>query len=326
MTLKKLAELSGVSVGTVSKAFSGSDEISEATRERIFAIAKESFCFDKYYKAPRKRPLIALLFPEPESEYYAKSIGIFERAFNERGADVIIAFTRFDREAEARLFRELAYGMKVDGVIISGSGELISNPDEIPLLTISSKHLAENSDTLFVELDRGISELIETVKRYGHRRVGFIGEALTTLKEKKFREAMRVAGLPVCDEYIAMSGERFEAAGEDGMRLLVERGELPSVIIAAYDRIAYGAIRCARDHGISVPDDVSFVGMDDISSTPYFDLPLSTLHIDFESAAEDIVELMFARIKNRHYRSRERISIPVVVKIRESLKSMIDNI
>lgn len=325
MTLKKLAELSGVSVGTVSKAFSGSDEISEETRERIFVVAKEEGCFDKYYKAPRKRPLIALLFPEPESEYYARCIGLFEKAFAERGADVIVAFTRFDRETEARMFRELAYGMKVDGVILSGSGEQIRNPDEIPLVTFSSKCTAQNADAIKIDLDNGIFELIDTVKRFGHRRVGFIGEGLTSAKERKFREAMRRAGLSVCDENIVTAEGRFEEAGERGMRTLIERGELPSVIITAYDKIAYGAIRYARSKGLSIPNDVSFVGMDDISSTTYFDIPLSSLHTDFDKACPEIVDLIFERIKNRHYRSRTELVIPVTMKTRESLKNIAEN-
>ena len=119
-----------------------------------------------------------------------------------------------------------------------------------------------------------------------------------------------------------MPESRFEEAGADGMKELIERGDLPSVIIAAYDRIAYGAIKYAKERGYSVPDDISFVGMDDISSTTYFDIPLSSLHVDFDKACPEIADLMFKRIKNRHYRSRTEITVPVTVKIRESLKNI----
>ena len=323
MTLQKLAELSGVSVGTVSKAFSGSDEISKETREKIFQIAREQNCFDKYYKAPRERPLIALMFPEPESEFYANNIGIFEHELRDRGADVIIAFTRFEPEMEARMFRELAYGMRVDGVIMSGAGRLIRNADELPLVAISSyKDPKNHADTVKVDFDGGIYALAQTVKTYGHRKVGFIGERLTAQKEEKLRDALRSVGLPVRDEYIAEVDGRFEEAGKNGMKELIGRGELPSVIITAYDRIAYGAIKYAKECGYSIPDDVSFVGMDDISSTTYFDIPLSSLHVDFDKACPEIVDLIFKRIKNRHYRSRTEIVVPVTVKTRESLKNI----
>ena len=139
MTLSKLAERAGVSVSTVSKAFSGADEISEAMRERIFAIAKEEGCFDKYYKAPRTHPMIALLAPEPESIQYSRELGLLERAFSARGVNTVIAFTHFDPEKEAQLFRELVYGMKVDGVVLLGAGKAIKNPDAHPFVVIGSK-------------------------------------------------------------------------------------------------------------------------------------------------------------------------------------------
>ena len=50
MTLKRIAELAEVSVATVSKAFSGSHEIGEDTKKRIFEIAKQEGCFEKYDK------------------------------------------------------------------------------------------------------------------------------------------------------------------------------------------------------------------------------------------------------------------------------------
>ena len=320
MTLTKLAELSGTSIGTVSKAFSGSREISEQTRERIFAIAKEQGCFDKFYKDVRVRPMIALLFPEPESEYYGREIGMLERALNERGADMIISFTRFDPEQEARLFRELAYGMKVDGIILSGSGKSINNSDELPFIIIThTKKKAKNADVVRIDTDGGIKELIETVKNYGHVNVGFIGEKLTRSKEESFKNAMRSAGIPVYDKYISVSEERFAQAGEDGMKRLIDSGNVPSVIIAAYDQIAYGAMRYARSCGYSIPDDISFVGMDDISATSYLDVPLSSLHTNLEDVCSTVVDLMLKRIENRHYRSRTEMTVPTTVKVRESL-------
>ena len=81
MTLKMIAEMAGTSVSSVSKAFSGSGEISEETKENIFRIAKDFGCFEKYYKAPRKQPMIALIVPEIDSEYYGACASVFERAF-----------------------------------------------------------------------------------------------------------------------------------------------------------------------------------------------------------------------------------------------------
>ena len=322
MTLARLAALAEVSVATVSKAFSGSKEIGQTTRERIFALAKEHGCFEKYYKSPRRRPLVALILPEPESEFYGRWMGALERVLNAHGIDSIIAFSRFDPEREADLFREFAYGMRVDGIILSGAGKQICNRDEIPLVIFSnSKYPNANSDIVKVDMERGICQLLQTVKDYGHTEIGFIGEALTTGKEKIFREALRQIGLSVQNDYIVQSDKRFMEAGEDGMRQLIERGRVPDVIVSAYDQIAYGAMKYAEQQGYRIPEDLSFVGIDDISPTPYLGIPLSSLHIDFEGVCEQVAKLILRRIENRHYREPSEIVVPVSVVIRQSLKN-----
>ena len=322
MTLTKIAKLAETSVSTVSKAFSGSKEISEETRERIFRIAKEVGSFDKYYKAPRKNPLIAILVPEIDSECYGTYASIFEREFQKRGADTIIASTGFDCEREARLFRELAYGMRVDGIILWGSGALIKNPDQIPLVVFGEVAKESNADQIDVDLTAAILKIVNTIKEYGHTKVGFIGENLTVGKKVRFKKAMRKVGLPILEKYICTSEKRFADAGEDCMRMILDRGDVPSVIVAAYDQIAYGAMKYAREKGYRIPDDISFVGMDDISAASYFDVPLSSIHAAYEKVCDKICDLVFKRIENRHYRAKEYLIVPVTFNIRESLKNL----
>ena len=322
MTLTKIAKIAKTSVSTVSKAFSGSREIPEATRERIYRIAKELGCFDKYYKAPRKRPLLALIIPEIDSECYGTYTGIFEREFRRRGADTIIACTGFESEREAELFRELVYGMKVDGVLLWGSGELIRNPDEIPLIVFGKSYSYSNADSVTADFYSALLYLMKTVKDYGHTNVGFLGERLTYSKEADFKKAMRKVGLPIHEKYTYSSDKRFAEAGKEGMRTLIERGSLPSVIVTSYDQIAYGAMKYARENGYEIPEDISFVGMDDITAAAYFDVPLSSIHAGYEDICERVCDLVFERMKNRHYRSREVITVPITVNIRASLKSV----
>ena len=320
MTLVELAELCGTSVATVSKAFSGSREISNETKERIFAIAKQNNCFDKYYKGPREKNIFALIFPESESEFYGREIGFLEKAINSRGADTVIALTRFDPEREERLFRELVYRMRVDAVVISGKASLIKNPDEVPLVIIGEAKLDEKqADNVRSEFSNCICELIGLVKEYGHREVGFIGERYTNSKLDIFKRALRHHGLPVRKTNIAVSDARFAAAGEEGMRELIRRGTVPSVIVTAYDQIAYGAMSYAKEQGYRIPEDVSFVGMDDLSSTDYVNVPLTSVHVHLEDTCEEIVDLLFKKIENRRYRGRKEIRIPVSVSLRKSL-------
>lgn len=320
MTLNKIAELTGASVATVSKAFSGSSEISEQTRERIFKAAKELGCFEKYYKGEKTRRLIALIFPEVESEYYATQIGLLEREIHTRGADSIVILTRFDNQETARLFSELAYRLKVDGFIVTGSSSAIKNPDEIPLVSLGSTlHKKTNADHVQVDYSSGMNDMVKLIKEYGHREIGFIGERLTTARLDLFKSAMRQHGLPIHEKYIATSTKRFADAGEDCMIQLKKRGAVPTAIIASYDRMAMGAMRTAKGMGYRLPEDISFVGIDDLAVADYLDVPLTSLHVHLEDVCKRVVDLIFKRIDNRHYRQRQEIVVPVSIALRDSL-------
>lgn len=323
MTLENIAALAGVSVGTVSKAFRGSSEISEKTRNKIFAIAKRHSCFDKYYKAPRFRPIIALLVPEPESEFYGNEIGVLERSLFLHGADTVIAFTRFSPEKELRLFRIFAYEMKVDGFIIWSSGELIKNPYKIPLIALSStKRAPVNSEIINIDMDSAAAKLAEVLKSYGHTKIGFISDKYTGFKADALKRAMRCEGLPIRNEYMISSGERFAEAGVDGMKQIFKHESIPSVIVTAYDEIAFGAMQYAERHGFKIPDDISFVGMDDLSTTPYIGVPLTSMHTALDEASDLIAELILKKIEDKHYKERAEITIPVSLDIRDSLKDI----
>ena len=323
MTLKKIAELTKTSVATVSKAFSGNKEISKSTAERIFKVARELGCFDKYYKGARERKLIALIFPESESEYYGRQIGLLEREFDKRGADIIVALTRFESPKGARLFAELVQRFKVDGVVIKGSCAGLKNPDEIPLVVITQHKNIDstlNSDTVSVDYQSGINQAVEVIKEYGHRRVGFIGETLTEYTANLLRIALRQSGLPVQEKHFIVTDKRFFEAGYDGMKQLIAGGDLPEVIVAAYDQIALGAMKCARDNGIVVPDDISFVGIDDLPGTEYAAIPLASIHVHMEDVCSNIADIIFKRIDNRYYRQRQQILISTSFNPRESLR------
>ncbi len=324
MTLQEIAVLANTSVGTVSKAFSGGRDVGSETRERIFAIARQNGCFEKYYKGPREKKVIAVLCPETESEYYGRLVGLFEQSLSLRDADTVVAVTRFDPAREARLFSELVYRLKIDGMILIGNGSEIKNPDELPLVIIGQTKQSKrnNADYVKNEISQAIDEAVRTLKEYGHRRVGFIGEPLTNSKLRIFRQAMRRHGLPLHEKYLVTDGARFAEAGEGGMQTLLERcrgDELPTAVLAAYDQIACGAMRCAQRNGLRIPEDMSFIGIDDISVTDYLGVPLSSIRAHLEDVCEQVIDLLFRRIENRHYREWQEIAIPARLQLRESV-------
>ena len=93
MNQKKLAQLAGVSPATVSKAFRYSDRVSPETRERIFSLAKEHNCFEKFSKGKYPKKLIVVFSPEISSDFYNSLVTNLEKKILANGAIMSLVIT-----------------------------------------------------------------------------------------------------------------------------------------------------------------------------------------------------------------------------------------
>lgn len=313
MNLETLAKLAGVSVATVSKAFAGSGEISEETRKRIFGIARENGCFDKYNKNRFGKKVFAVICPEVKSEYYSAILTAFDKEITARGGIMAVSVTDFSPERENELFTYYASYCKADGIILVNQRCFIENALRVPAVSVFPSREAagnENMDDITSDMLSSIRKAVLYLKENGHRAIGFAGERLTMSKLEGFKTAMREAGLAVTDEYIKVSDLRFEEAGMEIMDAWLASGKAPGAILAAYDYIAIGIVKSLRCAGYEVPRDFTVIGMDDISVIPYLDTPLSSIKTHVDEACRAAVELILKKIDNRYYRARQGITVP----------------
>lgn len=306
MNLTELAALAGVSVSTVSKAFSGSGEISEETRERIFAVARKNDCFDKYNKNKFGKKIIAVICPEIVSEYYSAMTEQLMRELSAHNAITSISVTHFNRDIEKELYTYYSSYSKVDGIILINSGIKITDPSDIPTVAIAPSKSSENIDSVHTNFKQAILDAVRHLKSLGHTKIGFAGEALTSSKMQEFKVAVRTAGLPVYDEYICVSNERFERAGTDIAKRWIKGKNIPTAVIAAYDYIALGIIREFTENGYLIPRDISVIGMDDIARAQYLSTSLSSIHYPTVEICKEAVNLIMKKIDNQYYHARQK--------------------
>ena len=246
MNLNTLAKLAGVSVATVSKAFSGREEISAETRDRIFAIARAHGCFDKYNKNKFDKKVIAVICPELNSDYYNAYITILNREIEAQGGLMTVSVHNFSHEKGQELFSYYSSYCKADGIIVVNPHGKLENPLLTPAVAIGSSPCHDNVDSIQIDLREAITDAVFFLKAKGHTRIGFAGETLTHSKETLFRDAMRQAGLPLREKWIKVSDRRFEEAGVASVDALLAEKELPTAILASYDNIAIGVIKALR--------------------------------------------------------------------------------
>ena len=322
MTLKDLAELSGVSVSTVSKAFADSNEISREKRNEIFALAKKNGCFEKYYKGKFGKKIIAVICPEICSAFYTDFITKLNDSIEKKGGMMTLSVTNFDVVREGELIQYYASFGHADGIILLNGGKSLKQEPNIPVISISSAVQQNFIDQLHTDLGAGLEEAVAYLKEMGHRNIGFLWETRTKGKFSLFCNAMRKNGLPIYDAFCVCSNLRFESAGYDAMKKLTERAERPTAVVAAYDYMALGALRYAQENNIRIPQDLSMIGMDNISATAYLDVSLTTITSLDTELCDVAADLIWRKIDNRYYTIKQEIILKSKLIKRESVAKL----
>lgn len=322
MSLKALSESTGFSVSTVSKVLSGKSEISENTREIIISKAKEMGVYEKYFHFKPGKYVIALIVPEFKSEYYADIISLFSEYLNGIGAVLTVSESGFNAECARDLFSYYAYGTRADGIIIMSDASLIKNPDKFPALVLGSKNSAHLLDCVEFDIENALLSLVRYLADNGHRDIGYIGEENTSAKNDYFVSAMRKLRLPVRDEFIKINALRFEESGYAAMNELLSQPSRPTAVIAAYDYIAIGAMKSISEHALSVPDDISIVGMDNIYAAETLSTPLTTVSISPLENTAILIDMLLKKIDNKYISLRPDTVVNYKIIERNSVKKI----
>lgn len=290
MTMARLAEIAGVSVSTVSKAFSGSHEISAEKREYIFRLARENGCYDKYCKSIYNKKVIAVICPEFKGRYYTEQLAAFEREISKRGAVMIAAAFDFDLQKQHELITFFSEYSKVDGIIVYN---MTDNRQKYSLPVISIG--ADDVNSIKLSTDRALDEAVKYLTEQGHKNIAFIGETNTEEKAEIFKKTAKKYKCNLT-EYTSTGGRRFEEAGYECMNRMFESVNVPTAVIAAYDYVAIGAMKSIYEHGLRIPEDISIIGSDDIKENPYLNVPLTSITTYIEDLCQIAVDMLFESI------------------------------
>lgn len=113
----------------------------------------------------------------------------------------------------------------------------------------------------------------------------------------------------------------FEAlGGYEGMEqiLALPSQERPRAVVCGYDHLAIGAIKCASDHGLTVPGDIAIVGMDDVPEAEYLIPTLASVDNRMEEVCRAAVEAMVDLLNGRPVKREQ--AIPARFVLRDSAK------
>ncbi len=313
MTMQELAKLCNVSVSTVSKAFNEANDVSSTTKAMIFEKAKEQGCYSYFYKGKYQKKVIAIITPEIISNYYIKYVNVLRKKIENDNCVCLIATDDFDDNKKENLIEYFADYLKVDGIILFALSKKLKKDYNIPIVSIYSS-VDESVDYIKLESNNALKKAVNLLLNNGHKNIAFFTEPLTESNAKKFEDIM--TSLNHKDFYIIKSEKRFEKCGEECVKKLPEK---VTAIICAYDNIAFGAIKALQKKGLSVPDDISVIGFNNIKESQYSVPPLTTIGSDTEKMCKTIWSLLKKKIRSSYYKIRTSPVIEAELFIRESV-------
>ena len=308
MTLSKLAQLANVSVSVVSKAFSGRDDVSEAMRERVFAVAKEHGCFEQFYHAPYDKPVVVVIVPEVISEYYIKYIQLLKKGIEECGYTMLMSINNFDLEMTRELVRYYTEYGKVNGIILFGEMPKISKKADIAFISIGGSDYEAGSGVQ-LDISSGLSVMLKHLYDHGHKSVAYVGEPLTEIKRHLLEKTMSDMGIEVIPEHMICSRYRFADAGRDGTKKLLALENRPTAIVGAYGYITQGVIAELETQGVSIPSDMSVVSLGDDPYPLHPTLNVSYISSMTEKVCESVMQLLKERINSQNPNTPQVINI-----------------
>jgi DNA-binding LacI/PurR family transcriptional regulator len=308
--ITELAQIAGVSAGTVSRALANSHLIAKSTRERIQALAREHD-FRPNVMARNLRikraGAIGVLIPlghetgqHISDPFFMTLLGHLADALTERGHDLLLSRVI---PTDPSWLNAVVDSGRVDGVILIGQSDQSSVIDEVaqrylPMVAWGSNapgqiHCSVGSDNY-----KGGFLATQNLIESGAKRFAFLGDPIAPEIAARLdgcRAALVAAGLEQ-DLILLPAHLTADTAHPAISAWLDEIDVVPDGIIAASDVIAMSALRAFSEHGISIPETVKIVGYDDLAFANQTVPPLTTIRQDLVAGAAHLVDLLFRRI------------------------------
>jgi LacI family repressor for deo operon, udp, cdd, tsx, nupC, and nupG len=326
LTIRDVAKRAGVSHQTVSRVINADAMVTPETRSKVeAAIAELGYqpnAIARSLARGRTRTL-ACISPNLTDYTFARIIEGAETELRQQGY-FLISSSAPDEAAFAALINELVPSRRIEGVMVINpyvDDRVASLPKDFPTVFVGGQ-AREGIDIDSVALDdeaaarTATSHLIEL----GHCRIAMITgpliEDCTRDRIIGYQSALMSAGLPV-DAELTIEGDWSATTGHAAFVQLFDRVAPPTAIFAQNDRMALGALRAARDHGLNVPDQVAVIGLDDMPLASYFDPPLTTMHQDMFAIGRTAAQLL-VRAVDQPNAVRQQVRLKAELLIRQS--------
>ena len=315
VTVQDVARHAGVSVATVSRALSTPNVVSQKTRDRVLeAVRATGYRVNRAARSLRRQQAgaVLVLVPNLGNPFFSQILASLNESFVSSGYSVLIS----DSESPADVGQspgqqviDYVLDGRVDGVVcLDGSltaDDLaqFSQNDLQHKIVFACEWMPDTSyPSVRSDNQEGARKAVEHLYQLGHRNIAHVtgpsGNVLTRARREGMLEARSAFGLPLHEDWI-IRGDFSVQSGVAAAERILTMKDKPSAVFCASDMVAFGLIARLTEAGVSVPQDISVVGFDDIELAAFSRPKLTTIRQDRKAIGAQAAKQLLARLNTQ---------------------------
>jgi LacI family transcriptional regulator, galactose operon repressor len=327
VTIKDIAKSVGVSTATVSHVINETRFVSEPLRKKVNAVIEElGYQPNRIARSlvMQKTHTIGVIISDIQNPFYTALVRGLEDATSPLGYNVMLCNTDEDADKEIGYLKALLE-KRVDGIALAtcfqgGEHPLISQLNQVSVITIVRKMTRLKSDAVFADNIGGAYEAIEHLVSLGHRRIGVISgpSGISSGRERLegvFKAFAKHKITP--NEAWMRTGDFKRKSGYVLAKSILSLKDRPTALFASNNQMTLGALQAFRELGVKIPKDVSIVGLDDTDWSILLDPPLTVIYQSPYDMGNNAGKMLLQRILKKRKRFKTKV-IPAELIQRQS--------
>ncbi len=294
LTIRDIAEAAGVSAATVSLVLNGKGDISGVTRAKVLeAVASLNYVPRASKSTSEPGETLRFLKIAKHGHTVNRDHSVFISDYIDGMSaeatrrNYTLEVVSFEGQPISSVAESLA-GSPISGVVALGTELTEADIRLIQGLgypTVFIDTFFNVIDANFVDMNNedAVFKVLSRFHQQGFRRIGFVASHVETtnfrLRRDAFFKNMARLGLSVHAADILSVESTYDGAYSDTRQLLADGLDLAECYFCTNDIIAYGFIRALREHGLTIPDDVSIIGFDNLPQSATMDPGLTTIEV-----------------------------------------------
>ena len=337
MTLKKIAQIAGVSIKTASRAINDYPDIKKETKEKILSIAKEyHYIPNLAAKSLRQNRSfsIGLILPDLTNVFFGEVGVAIHNYFKHHGYSTLISFSEGKEKAEIESLDNLI-AKQVDGIIMATVGntgkhlQSILTRRKLPFVAIDNE--VNDLRTNIVLHDNHYHAWILTCHliEQGCSQIGFISGPLSETSGRQryegYLRAMDEAGLPTKKDQVTFGDWSIKSGRKTAKQLLQRTGRRLDAILIGNSLMALGVYTVLYELGLRIPHDIALASFDDLNIVESLVPPLTTMSKVDSKIGKLAARRLYTMIRNPEDRELQETLVKAELKPRQSsLKKGLD--